>query len=354
MAELDAANAAVTTSTVLDFIVDSKALDVSTGNVEHFWHFEEATRNFGYYFDIPEIKSSARALATYTTGKGITADNRTVRVLNNITGLGSESFQEIMWNMEVVKLIVGDSFAVIIRNDDGDLINLVPISPERVRVVHKNNRILRYDIWTGETWKEKKTHEMLHLMNDRIGDQVHGTSLIDSTKWLIDARNEALRDERLIKHRELAMGILYIDSDNTTKRNSIMTQYAEAVKKGEVLVLPKDTAELRNAPNVTTKDRIAWITYLENFFYQTFGVPRIIATSDGTSEVGGKMGYLIFEPVYSREQTLLEEDLWNQVAIRIKFNRPASLSGVIQDDEQKNTGQIGIQPNDLALSMTRE
>ncbi|KKK85236.1 hypothetical protein LCGC14_2775310 [marine sediment metagenome] len=97
-----------------------------------------------------------------------------------------------------------------------------------------------------------------------------------------------------------------------------------------------------------------WIRYLENFFYQTFGVPRIIATSEGVSEVGGKMGYLIFEPVYSREMSLLEEDLWNQVAIRIKFKRPLSLGGLVQEDEAKNTGQVAIQPNDVSATITRE
>jgi len=172
-------------------------------------------------------------------------------------------------------------------------------------------------------------------------------------KWVIDARNEALVDERMIKHRELALGVLYIDGDDVTKRNEIMRQYEKAVKNGEVLVLPKDIAELKDA-NVSPKERIEWIRYLENFFYQSSGVPKILTTSEGATEVGGKMGYLTFEPVYVMEQTLLEADLWNQMAIKVKFNRPPSLGGTVQEEEQANTGQTNIQPNDVAATMTPE
>jgi len=58
--------------------------------------------------------------------------------------------------------------------------------------------------------------------------------------------------------------------------------------------LPDDTAKIEPYPSRSSEDRQAWISYLENFIYQTIGVPRSIATSDGTSEVGGKMGNVNF------------------------------------------------------------
>jgi len=106
----------------------------------------------------------------------------------------------------VTKKIVGDAFAEIIEKNN-ILINLKPISPERVRVVVENSGMIkRYDIWNGSKWKEMDKSKILHLCNDRIGDEIHGNSVIDACKWIIDARNEALKDERLIRHRELAMG----------------------------------------------------------------------------------------------------------------------------------------------------
>ena len=97
----------------------------------------------------------------------------------------------------------------------------------------------------------------------------------------------------------------------------------------------------------------SWIQYLENFIYQVLGVPRSIATSDGTSEVGGKMGNVNFEPNYAKERFDMEEDLFNQLGIEVTFERQASLGG-LQNNEGKNTGQVSIQPNDVEASLTRE
>ena len=119
--------------------------------------------------------------------------------------------------------------------------------------------------------------------------------------------------------------------------------------------LPEGTAEIKPYPSKSSEDRQNWLQYLENLNYQTGGVPRSIATSDGTSEVGGKMGHVIFEPIYTKEQVDLERDLEIQQQIIITFNRPPSLGGLQpQLDEAKNTGQVNIQPNDVEASITRE
>jgi len=218
-----------------------------------------------------------------------------------VTGMGKDTFDQVIWNHEVVKLIVGDAFMEI-KQEDGVIINLIPISPERVRVVfNKEGRIKRYDTWNGGEWKAIKKENMLHSQNKRIGDQLHGTSQIDATKWIIDARNEALIDTRKIMHRMTVLGIAYYDTSNTTKIAKANTEIQNATKNVEMVGLPKDTVKIEDFPSKPTGDRQAWISYLENFFYQVFGVPRSIATSDGTSEVGGKMGHVIFEPIYTKE-----------------------------------------------------
>jgi len=356
MAILNANKSTITTTTVRDYEVDANSLDYSSSDGETFWEFNEATNNFGYYFSIPELKKAIDILATWTAGKGWEASSELSKVeLEHLSGWGEDTFQSILWNLIVTKKIVGDAFAEIIRNKGGDLINLKPISPERVRLVLDGKGLIkRYDVRkvNGE-YQAIQTKDILHLCNDRIGDQIHGTSVIDAVKWVIDARNEALNDERMIKHRELAMGILYVDTDNETKIDKIKEQYADAVKKGEVLVLPKDVAEIRDA-NVSPRDRLEWIRYLEGFFYQVVGVPRSLTTSEGLTEAGGKIGYLTFEPIYTKEQTDLEDDLWNQMGLKIKFNRPASLGGTVQADEQANTGQVALQPNDVAATLTQE
>ena len=360
MAELNLSQATTTNleGTVPDFIVKSIALDsLSSNQDESYWYFSNATKYYGYYLTIPEIFSAANALATWTISKGWETKDTDLKVqLDHVKGMGKDSFNQIMWNHEVVKLIVGDAFIEVKRNKKDVILNMIPISPERVRIVfNKSGMIKRYDTWNGAEWREINKDHMLHSSNKRIGDQLHGTSQIEASKFIIDARNEALSDERIIKHRDKALGIVYYETDKVGKIAYANSQIEKAVKNGEMVGLPKDTAKIEPYPSKSSEDRTGWISYLENFFYQVFGVPRSIVSSDGTSEVGGKMGHVVFEVIYSKEQIDLEDDLMNQQAIQIKFNRPASLGGMQPElDEAKNTGQTSIQPNDVAATMERE
>lgn len=343
------------TNVVPDFIVNSKNLDVfNADKEENYWYFDKAPQNMGYYTQIPEIFSAANALATWAIGRGWSTKNLLLKQeLDHVSGMGKDTFDQVMWNHEVIKLIVGDAFAEVKRKDN-KIINIIPISPERIRIVHKNGRILRYDSWNGTEWKKINKEDMLHSSNKRVGDQVHGTSQIDACKWIIDARNEALVDGRLIQNRGKALGIAYYKTDNAGKIAYANRQIELAVKNGEMVGLPEGTVEIREFPTKNIVDRQSWIAYLENFFYQTFGVPRSIVSSDGTSEVGGKMGHVIFETIYAKEQIDLEGDLWNQQAIKITFNRPPTLGGLISQEESKNTGMTSIQPNDVSATMERE
>jgi hypothetical protein len=358
MTQLNTNSATTTnlTNVVPDFIVNSKNLDVANGTKdgEYYWYFDKATQNLGYYTQIPEIFSAANALATWAVSRGYSTQDANLKAeLEHVSGMGKDTFEQIMWNHEVIKLIVGDAFCQVKRKD-GKIINMIPISPERIRIVYKDGRILRYETWNSSEWKKIAKEDMLHSSNKRIGDQVHGTSQIDACKWIIDARNEALVDGRLIQNRGKALGIAYYKTDNAGKIAYANSQIELAVKNGEMVGLPEGTVEIREFPTKNIVDRQSWIQYLENFFYQTFGVPRTIASSDGTSEVGGKMGHVIFEPIYTKEQIDLEGDLWNQQAIKITFNRPPSLGGLIEQEENKNTGMTSIQPNDVSATMERE
>ena len=83
------------------------------------------------------------------------------------------------------------------------------------------------------------------------------------------------------------------------------------------------------------------------------GTPKVLVTSEGFTEAGGKAGLLAFEPVEIAEKLQLEEDLWNQLAIKIKFKRTPSLLGEAIGTEQKNAGQIGVQPNETEVVAQR-
>ena len=50
----------------------------------------------------------------------------------------------------------------------------------------------------------------------------------------------------------------------------------------------------------------------------------------------------------------MEEDLWSQQAIKIKFEKQAQLGGLMKETMAKNSGQTAIQPNDVTANMERE
>jgi hypothetical protein len=351
MPELDISKTTILERNLQDYSVPSQNLDVHGDQDETFWDYPNAQKNMGYYKTIPELKKAIDALAVWTTGKGYETDQDTRAILEHITGNGKDTFKNIIWNMQVMKKAVGDSFAEIIIDKDSELlINLKPLSAERMRSVYGRNGILKryeYKNKTGKGFKTFKPNEIFHLQNDRVGDEIHGISVIEACKWVIDARNEAMTDYRKVLHRNvIPVRIIEVDTDNTTKRDALMAEYKDAINKGEVLVVPKGVVEFKN-DQITIQDPTTWIQYLENFFYQAVGIPRVIANSEGFTEASSKVGYLTFEPVYTNEQTELEEDLWAQLQIRISFNRPPSLKENMQSDEAKNTGQLGFQANDV-------
>ena len=166
MADLNLSKAKTTdfTNQVPDFIVESMALDVANGKREEtFVYFDKATENFGYQFKHPQVASPLNAICTWAYRQGWTTEDKTMEViLKKIDGNGKETFPTIIWNHGNVKLGHGDSFILIIRNDRGTLVNLINISPERVKVVFKGSRISRYEIGDGDKWIKKKQTEIFH------------------------------------------------------------------------------------------------------------------------------------------------------------------------------------------------
>ena len=358
MAQYNISNATTTdfSNKVPDFIVESMALDVANSNKgETYIYYEKATENYGYQYNHPQVDSPLTAINTWAFGQGWKTEDKTMEViLKKIDGNGKETFDAIIQNHGNICIGHGDSFCEIIRNKQGTLVNLISISPERVKTIFAGSRIKRYEIWNGSEWVKKRIQDIFHSINKKLGDSTKGRGNIQTNKNVNDAMIEAFEDERIIKHRDKALGVVYYKTNNAGKISYANSQIEKAVKNGEMVGLPEDTATIQPYPSRSSEDRQSWIQYLENFIYQIIGVPRSIATSDGTSEVGGKMGNVNFEPTYAKEREDMERDLWSQQAIKVVFEKQNSLGGLVQDTERKNTGQVNIQPNDVTADMERE
>lgn len=345
-------------NTVSDFEIDAGIIDEesTTGTTE--WISSHFSEYIGYYKTIPELKKAIDALADWTIGRGYKTDGRTTNMLKLISGWGEDTFQSILWNMLVIKKINGDSFAEIMRdpNNPSIIINIKPLNPSRIKiVVNQKGRIKHYEeLGRDNKAKRKfKPKDILHLSNDRVANEIHGVSVVEACKWVIDARNEAMRDWRRILHRNLAaVRIIEVDEDDTTRLNKLKNIWEEAVDKGDVMIMPKGVASPVNTDAPVNPE--SWIRYLENFFYQAVGVPKIIlGGSQEFTEASSKIGYLTFEQVYMSEQRLLEQDIFAQLGLTIKFERPVSIKEDIVSSEAANTGQVGFQPNEVNTGVTR-
>ena len=344
---------------VPDYKVQAKVIDEAGIQPETYWTNPNWATYFGYYKSIPELRQAINSLATWTAGKGWIAESLTKTILNQIKGWGEDSFDSLMQQAIIMKKINGDAYFEVMRHDKvNTLINLKPLNPSRVRhVVNPKGLLIAYDVMQADgKYKRFQPEEIFHIVNERTANEIHGTSVIESVKWVIDARNEAMSDLRRIMHRS-TVRVLYIDMDNTTKLGTVREQYKEAIKNGEVLILPGKKGQDFEIEDLSVPPVVAfmeWIRYLENFFYQAVGVPKVIlGGSQEFTEASSKVGYLTFEQVYATEQRLLEQDIWNQLGIKITFNRPVSLKEDVVTSEAANTGQVGFQPNETEATMTR-
>lgn len=331
--------------------IDGKRID--------YWDFNDAPQHLAYYKTIPNYKKAIDKLAIWSVGKGFETNNAAKPKLNGITGYGEDTFLSIMWNLLISKKIFGDAFAEIIRADNnprGELLNLKPLYTGDMRInFNKKGVIEGYRYRTNEgDFQDFQPNEIFHIVNDRIADEKHGTPAIEACKWIIDAREEALNTWRKLVNRS-PIRVLYVSDLASTSTTTLANQYKEGIKKGEVIIFEGKKGDIDfddlNVPPIDSF--IRWIEYLDNALYQAVGTPRTIMDVGGITEAGNKVGYLTFEPDYTWEQTQLERDLWNQLAIKGKFNRPPSLHGVVSEDEQKNTGQTGIQPNEVTAAAGR-
>ena len=348
-----------TPSKVTDYSVTPISPDSPANQDENYWYFTNFTKWFGNYKQVAKIKTAINAYATWVLGKGWTATPDISVTLENITGSGEDTFNSILWNLIVTKKVNGDAFAQIIRDtDSGELINLIPLNPEYMKVVfNKKGRIIRYDYLTPAGTNKSgvevpfKTKDILHLMNDRVINEMHGTSSIEAVEWNVSATDEAKIAHRKMIKRNGVVRVIEVDTDDNTKLAVLKAQWKDAIDKGDVLIIPKGVAEAKDWHGVLdTAGVVQWLKYLDDDFYTSIGVPRVIlGGSSEFTEASSKVAYLTYEQVYTRETTELEADLWNQLQVRIIFNKPVSLKNEMLQSESKNTSQVGFQPNDTTI-----
>ncbi|KKM18910.1 hypothetical protein LCGC14_1660920, partial [marine sediment metagenome] len=114
--------------------VATKTLDKSNLAGDEFYHyFSKATTNYGYYLTIPEIFSAVNALATWAVGRGWTTEDKRMQAqLDHVSGIGNDNFDKVMWNHQVIKVVVGDALTEVKKGKTGIIVNMIPIAQLRL------------------------------------------------------------------------------------------------------------------------------------------------------------------------------------------------------------------------------
>ena len=96
-----------------------------------------------------------------------------------------------------------------------------------------------------------------------------------------------------------------------------------------------------------------WRDDLRNKFYRAIGLPQVVPGAGGQStESESKVIYLAFERIVHHEQKYIEDQIWQQLYLKIKLIPPATLSANLQQDQGKDV-MNAAQPSDLTAGEGR-
>lgn len=330
-------------TTITDYSVNGITTDSPSGADETYYTINKASNYLGYYKTIPELKIAIDTKATWTIGKGYSSNPLTELTLSTIKGFGKDTFNSILESLIREYHIYGDAFAEIIR--DGDtVVNLKPLDPGKMKIVTNSKGIvIRYEQSSSKGVVKFEPEDILHMSRNRVGDEIHGVSIIDSVEWIILARNEAMTDYKKLLHRNIyPVRIWELDTDVPSKIEAFKAKVAASKGEGEDIFIPMGTVdtELAAVPSNNSLNPMSWIQLLNQYFYQAVGVPQIIiGGSQELTQTAAQIAYLAFEQTIEEEQLYIEEQILSQLNLEIKLTFPASLQNNLLSDDRKDGSQ---------------
>lgn len=312
-------------------------------------YYPDWSKWFGIYKAIPDIHAVVDNLASWTVGRGYEAETKVKELLDKIRGCGIDSFNGIMKNQLRTALIGGDSFAEIIKNKRGVLRNLKPISPASMKIESSGKGMITkyvqvtYYIDNSGT---RKRHEVkfnpesiFHLSWNRLGDEPHGRSMIEPLEDVIEMKNEAMTDMRIVFHRYVKPLILSkVDTDDPTEIEKFKKEIDKAIRYMENMIVPKGAVEMErmSIPQYSTLDPLPWLRALQSYFVSGSGVPEVIlGFGRETTEASAKILYLAFQQTIEDIQLMLEEQIKAQLNLDVEFNFPENIGPELAMDIQK-------------------
>ena len=351
------------------YAVTPKDLDGIKDAEETEWYNKDWREQYGIFYSHPDTQSAILMKVVWNVGKGYICDADTQTTLDFIEGNGKQTFEDIIFNVEVCKEIGGDGYAEIVRDKEtGQLVNLKVLDPGRIKIIYNGaGRIIRYEQTSPFPQKgiinkiksaiglskveEFEPEQIYHRTRNRIGDQTHGLSTVDLLKETVLKDLESFEDMSKVMHRQAKPMIMFkLGTDNVQDISAFIAKMDEATQKGENIYIPNDnnTVDYEVVQVNVSEMLLAWRSEIRNRIYRVLGLPLIIFGASGSTESGGKMEYLAHQQVFEREQREIERQIWSQLQIKIDLIPPTSLLEDLQRDTSKDGAaqQLNVQPSE--------
>lgn len=326
---------------------------------------------WGYFTEHSELRAALLTKTTFIVGAGYKCSPETQVILDHISGMGKDSFLDVLFNQELMKRVARDSFAQIIRADNKEktLLNLKPLNPGSIKIcLDKYGVISEYQQISrigdkNVAIKHFKPEEIFHLSNNRLGDSVCGFSDIEGLNKELLAELESFQDTKsVMKQCAHPFIIFQAKTDDTTKLNALDAKMKRVRDKNDnYMIIPDDENILTYQVVQINPSQVLlqWRDDLRRKFYRAIGLPELIVSGGGDStESGGKIGSLHFSQIVERDQKYLEEQCKSQLGIEINLIAPETLAmeTLQQDNAKDGTNALqggGFQPNDVQPGVGR-
>jgi hypothetical protein len=341
---------------VIDEIqIPQKNTDGATGVKETTWSFNNFSKWNGIFYSIPDVQSALIMKSIWNTGKGFDTDIQTRVILDHITGWGKDTFEDILFNLDLTSMIGGDSFAEIIK-DDNELINLKVLDPSSISVVCDDKGIIiRYE-QTIKVSKDQKIvkkfepNQIFHLSNNRYADNIHGLSSIEALEETIKADNESFEIMKKVMRFQARPFILWkLKTDDEVTIRDFVQKIEKARGYGEDTFIPDDeNAVSFEVIQLNINNAIFdWRNDIRTKYYRNVGLPQIVPGASGNStESESKVIYTAFGQIVQQRQKFIERQFWLQLQIRISLKHPDSFFEDLKNDASKD-GTNAFQLNDI-------
>ena len=322
----------------------SEEVDRAGTGKETRWQSSKWTIYNGYYKSHNAINAVIKKLAMWSVGKGVKADKKTMKILEGIVGWGKDTFNGIIANQLRVEHINGDSYAEIIKDEKGKLINLKPLNPSSViHVINSKGMLQGYkQVLSDGSEEPYNLDQIFHLCLNRTADEIHGTGDIEALTTFLDKIKQIDEDMAVMFHRFVVPLVIWsLNTDNTTAMATFKAQEKSAWNTGDNLIIPDIAVkfELLEAGKGVGKiiNPMEWRNKWTEEVIKGGGVPALImAIEAGTTEASSKMVYLAWQQVIEDAQRSLQDQIKAQLGLEVDFQFPARIEENLGEDEGKD------------------